>query len=108
MGVVHGMPCQAALQAPTPRDLHNPAHQRSPIHVLCCMQFNSTVLTGSLAALTKSMVEYFQLGIARGDVLLTRVWFALESTNTLLAALPLVLKQKWAEAKAFIRAYEAF
>jgi len=38
----------------------------------CKLQFNSLVLTGPVAALAKLAVEYFQLGIARNDPVLTR------------------------------------
>mmetsp|Transcript_18008 Transcript_18008/g.50339 ORF Transcript_18008/g.50339 Transcript_18008/m.50339 type:complete len:441 (-) Transcript_18008:1858-3180(-) len=72
------------------------------------MQFNNLIITGPLAAGTKVMVEFFQLGIARGNTILSKLWLTLEAMNTVMAALPLVLWHKWTELKAFVQAYEAF
>eukprot|EP00967_Tisochrysis_lutea_P004752 scaffold5594_cov21-Tisochrysis_lutea.AAC.1 len=71
-------------------------------------KFNNLIITGPLAAGTKVMVEFFQLGIARGNTILSKLWLTLEAMNTVMAALPLVLWHKWTELKAFVQAYEAF
>ena len=72
------------------------------------VQFNSLVLSGPVAALTKYLVEFFQVGIARGSRRISKVWLALEAVNTTLAACPLIAMHAWREVKAQVRAYEAF
>lgn len=47
------------------------------------LQLNSLVITGSFAAFNKTVIEWFQVKVAKGSKLLSWVWLGIESVLTM-------------------------